>query len=88
MRHEQNPLVVTERVKQKIQELQPGLPRSAYRPGLRPTRLITGAIHTLSEVMLHEIIIASVAILLILVHFRSVFVSASRCHWPYCSRSC
>src|SRR5207248_7496325 len=34
----------------------------------------TGAIHTLTSVMWHEMIIASLAILLILVHFRSVFV--------------
>ena len=75
MRHGENPLAVTERVKQKIQELQPGLP-----PGVRVvaaydrTRLIHGAIDSLTEVMWHEMIIASVAILLILMHFRSVFV--------------
>src|SRR5207342_3247611 len=38
------------------------------------TRLIEGAIHTLTEVMWHEMVIASVAILLILMHVRSVFV--------------
>ena len=37
MRHGENPLAVTERVKEKIQELQPGLPDGrAHRPGLRP----------------------------------------------------
>ena len=35
------------------------------------TRLIHGAIDTLSETLMHEMIIASVAILLILMHFRS-----------------
>src|SRR6202035_3596790 len=35
---------------------------------------ITGAIDSLKEVMLHEIIIASLAVLLILMHFRSAFV--------------
>ena len=75
MRHGQNPLVVTENVKRKIQELQSGLP-----PGVRwvaaydRTRLIHGAIHTLTEVMWHEMLIAAVAILLILTHVRSVFV--------------
>ena len=75
MRHGENPLAVTERVKEKIQELQPGLP-----PGIHivaaydRTRLIRGAIHTLTEVMWHEMLIASLAILLILMHFRSVFV--------------
>ncbi len=37
MRHGENPLAVTERVKEKIQELQPGLPDGrAHRPRLRP----------------------------------------------------
>jgi Cu/Ag efflux pump CusA len=75
MRHGENPLAVTERVKQKIQELQPGLPEGVHIvPAYDRTRLIHGAIHTLLEVMAHEMIIASVAILLILMHVRSVFV--------------
>src|SRR5207247_8131081 len=43
-------------------------------PAYDRTRLIQGAIHTLTTVMWHEMLIASLAILLILVHFRSVFV--------------
>ena len=43
-------------------------------PAYDRTRLIHGAIHTLTDVMWHEMIIASIAILLILMHFRSVFV--------------
>ena len=75
MRHEENPLEVTERVKEKIQEIQPGLPEGVHIvPAYDRTRLIHGAIHTLSEVMWHEMLIASVAILLILSHVRSVFV--------------
>ncbi|MFO0789710.1 MAG: efflux RND transporter permease subunit [Pirellulales bacterium] len=75
MRHGENPLAVTERVKQKIQELQPGLPEGVHIVAAYDrTRLIHGAIHTLTEVMMHEMIIASLAILLILMHFRSVFV--------------
>jgi Cu(I)/Ag(I) efflux system membrane protein CusA/SilA len=75
MRHGENPLAVTERVKQKIQELQPGLPEGVHIvPAYDRTRLIHGAIHTLLEVMSHEMIIASIAILLILMHVRSVFV--------------
>lgn len=36
MRHGENPLEVTKRIKEKIQELQPGLPRRGpYRPGLQ-----------------------------------------------------
>jgi Cu(I)/Ag(I) efflux system membrane protein CusA/SilA len=43
-------------------------------PAYDRTRLIHGAIDNLKQVMLHEIVIASLAILLILMHFRSVFV--------------
>ncbi len=75
MRHGQNPLAVTERVKEKIQELQPSLPEGVrIIPAYDRTQLITGAIHTLTEVMWHEMVIATLAILLILMHFRSVFV--------------
>jgi Cu(I)/Ag(I) efflux system membrane protein CusA/SilA len=75
MRHGENPLDVTERVKEKIQELQPGLPPGVHIvPAYDRTRLIKGAIHTLTEVMWHEMTIASIAILLILMHLRSVFV--------------
>src|SRR3954454_10540414 len=75
MRQGENPLAVTKRVKEKIQELQPALPPGVrIVPAYDRTQLITGAIHTLTEVMWHEMLIASVAILLILMHFRSVFV--------------
>lgn len=75
MRHGENPLAVTERVKAKIQDLQPGLPEGVHIVAAYDrTRLIQGAIHTLAEVMMHEMIIASLAILLILMHVRSVFV--------------
>ena len=75
MRHGENPLEVTERIKQKIQEIQPGLPAGVHIvPAYDRTRLIHGAIHTLGEVMWHEMLIASVAILLILSHVRSVLV--------------
>src|SRR3954464_3441250 len=75
MRHGENPLAVTDRLKEKIRELQAGLPEGVHIvPAYDRTRLIHGAIRTLTEVMTHEMIIASVAILLILMHFRSVFV--------------
>ncbi len=75
MRHRENPLAVTQRVKDKIQELQSGLPAGVHIvPAYDRTRLIQGAIHTLTEVMWHEMVIASLAILLVLMHVRSVFV--------------
>src|SRR4029079_9118461 len=75
MRQGENPLTVTDCSKEKIQELQPGVRAGVHIVAAYDrTRLIHGAIHTLTEVMMHEMIIASVAILLILIHFRSVFV--------------
>jgi copper/silver efflux system protein len=75
MRHGENPLRITRNVKQKIAELQSGLLEGVQIvPAYDRTRLITGAIHTLTEVMWHEMVIAAVAILLILSHFRSAFV--------------
>ena len=75
MRHGGNPLAVTEAVKKKIQEMQPGLPVGVHVVAAYDrTRLIHGAIHTLSGVMWHEMAIASIAILIILMHVRSVFV--------------
>jgi Cu(I)/Ag(I) efflux system membrane protein CusA/SilA len=75
MRHGENPLAVTQRIKQKIQDVQTGLPTSVrIVPAYDRTRLIHGAIDSLTSVMTHEMIIAGLAILLILMHFRSVFV--------------
>jgi Cu(I)/Ag(I) efflux system membrane protein CusA/SilA len=75
MRYGENPLAVTQRVKDKIQELQPGLPKGVrIVPAYDRTRLINGAIHTLTRAMWEEILIAAVAVFLILRHFRSAFV--------------
>jgi Cu/Ag efflux pump CusA len=75
MRHGGNPLRVTEAVKAKIEELKPGLPEGVkIVPAYDRTRLISGAVHTLRDVMWHEMVIAAVAILLILMHIRSAFV--------------
>lgn len=75
MRYGENPLAVIDRVKKKIQELQPGLPDGVHIvPAYDRTHLIHGAIDTLTETMWHEIAIAGLAVLLILLHFRSAFV--------------
>jgi len=75
MRYGENPLAVTQRVKDKIQELQSGLPKGVrILPAYDRTRLITGAIHTLTRAMWEEIIIAALAVFLILLHVRSAFV--------------
>ena len=75
MRYGENPLAVTRRVKEKIRELQPGLPKGVrIVPAYDRTRLIEGAIHTLTHAMLEEMVIAALAVFLILWHVRSAFV--------------
>jgi Cu(I)/Ag(I) efflux system membrane protein CusA/SilA len=75
MRYGENPLEVTKRVKDKIQELQPGLPPGVHIvPAYDRTRLIKGSIHTLTHAMTEEMIIAALAVFLILLHVRSAFV--------------
>jgi Cu(I)/Ag(I) efflux system membrane protein CusA/SilA len=75
MRYGENPLAVTQAIKDRIEQLQAGLP-----PGVRivpfydRTRLIRGAIGTLKKTLTEEMIIASLAILLILTHVRSAIV--------------
>ena len=77
MRYSENPLEVTRRIKLKIEQLQAGLP-----PGVRivpfydRTRLIHGAIATLTRTLEEAILIASVMVLLVLMHFRSTLVIA------------
>jgi Cu/Ag efflux pump CusA len=75
MRYGQNPLEITHRIKDKIRELQAGLPQGVrIVPFYDRTRLIESAIHTVTGTLREEIIVASIAILLILTHLRSAFV--------------
>jgi Cu(I)/Ag(I) efflux system membrane protein CusA/SilA len=77
MRYGDNPLEVTGRIKQKIQELQVGLP-----PGVRVvsfydrTPLIEGAIHTVTGTLLEAIVTASVCVVIVLLHLRTSFIIA------------
>ena len=78
MRYGENPLAVTRAIKQRIEQLQAGLPAGVrIVPFYDRTRLIEGAIHTLSGTLREELIIATLAILLILTHVRSAFVVCS-----------
>lgn len=75
MRYGENPLRVTEAIKKKIVELQPGLPKGVrVVPFYDRTNLIDSAIHTVTGTLKEEMIIASIAILLILSHLRSAVV--------------
>ena len=75
MRFGENPLAVTQLVKQKIRDMQSGLPAGVrVVPFYDRTRLIESAIHTVTGTLREEMIIATIAILLILAHARSAFV--------------
>jgi Cu(I)/Ag(I) efflux system membrane protein CusA/SilA len=77
MRQGENALEVTRRVKDKIRELQPGLP-----PGVRivpfydRVPLIRGAIGTVAGTVIEAALTAAVCVLLVLLHFRTSFVIA------------
>ena len=75
MRFGENPLDVTRRVKDKIADLQDGLP-----PGVRivpfyeRTRLVEEALETVTGTVREEIIVASIMVLLILGHFGGALI--------------
>ncbi len=77
MRYGENPLEVTRRVKEKITTLQAGLP-----PGVRivpfydRTPLIHKALETVSGTVKEELIVCTLAILLVMGHLGNAFVVA------------
>ncbi|MBX9582374.1 MAG: efflux RND transporter permease subunit, partial [Gemmataceae bacterium] len=77
MRHGENPREVTRRLREKLRELQPGLP-----PGVRVvaaydrTPLIRDTIGTVTGTLLEAILTATVCIVLVLRHLRTAFVVA------------
>lgn len=75
MRYGENPLEVTDRIKQKIQQLQPGLPEGVrIVPFYDRTALIHASIETLTGTLIEEIIVASLVVFLVLWHIRSSIV--------------
>lgn len=75
MRYGENPLVVTERIKARIETLQAGLPAGVrIVPFYDRTPLIRAAIGTLMHTLLEEMLVASLMVFLILYHFRSSLV--------------
>jgi Cu(I)/Ag(I) efflux system membrane protein CusA/SilA len=75
MRYGENPLAVTERIKARIQELQPSLPEGVrIVPFYDRTGLIHASIDTLKGILIEAILVASIVVFLILWHVRSAFV--------------
>jgi Cu/Ag efflux pump CusA len=77
LRQGENPLEVTKRIKDKVHELQAGLP-----PGVRivpfydRTPLIHGAVATVTGTLLEATLTAVVCVVLVLLHFRASLVIA------------
>ena len=75
MRHGENPLAVIRRLKEKIAEIESGLP-----PGIRivpfydRTEVIGRAMRTLEIALIEEIIVAALVLLLFLWHIRSTLI--------------
>jgi Cu(I)/Ag(I) efflux system membrane protein CusA/SilA len=77
MRAGENPLEVTRRIKQKLQDLQAGLPAGVrVVPFYDRTPLIEGAVRTVTGTVVEAIIAAAVCVLLVLVHFRTSLIIA------------
>src|SRR4051812_29430138 len=78
MRYGENPLEVTRRVKEKINALQAGLRAQGVRivPFYDRTPLIHKALETVSGTVKEELIVCSLAILLVMGHLGNAFVVA------------
>lgn len=76
-RYGHNPLEVTRAVKARLRDLAAGLPTNVrIHPCYDRTPLITGAISTVSRTLVEAIIIACLAVVLVLRHWRSSLVIA------------
>ncbi len=75
MRQGENALEVTRRIKEKVRELQTGLPHGVRIVSFYDrTPLIQGAIGTVTGTLVEAIATATVCVLLVLLHFRTSFV--------------
>ncbi|HUF12305.1 MAG TPA: CusA/CzcA family heavy metal efflux RND transporter [Longimicrobiales bacterium] len=76
MRYGENPLAVIERVKEKMDEIEAGLPAGAsFVVGYDRSGLIHRAIDTLREKLIEESIIVALVTILFLLHARSALVA-------------
>lgn len=75
MRYGENPLTVTERIKEKIEQVQAGLPDGVrIVPFYDRTRLIHNAIDTVTGSLVEESIVASIVIVFVMWHLRSALI--------------
>jgi Cu(I)/Ag(I) efflux system membrane protein CusA/SilA len=75
MRFGENALDVIDRVKEKIKEIEPGLPKGVkIIPTYDRSELIQLSIKSLQKTLIEEMIVVSLVILIFLLHFRSALV--------------
>jgi copper/silver efflux system protein len=75
MRHGENPLEVSRRLRAKLLELRPGLPHDVRLvPAYDRTPLIEGAVGTVTDTLLEAMLVATVCVVLVLRHLRASFV--------------
>lgn len=87
VRYGENPMEVIKRVKQKIAEIAPGLPRKKLSDGrisqvtIVPfydrTQLIQETLGTLSDALRQQVIVTIIVVLIMVNHFRSSFLISS-----------
>ena len=71
----ENTKEVIDRVKQKIKELEPGLPAGVHIvPFYDRSQLIEATVDTLRHALLEEIVLVTLAHIIFLMHFRSILV--------------
>ena len=76
IRYGENALEVIQNVKEKLKELQRGLPAGvAIEEGYNRASLILRAIHTLKSKLMEEMTVVALICLIFLLHFRSAFVA-------------
>jgi Cu(I)/Ag(I) efflux system membrane protein CusA/SilA len=77
MRYGSNALSVIDRVKERLEELKPGLPAGVeIIPVYDRSNLITAAIETLRTTLIEEILIVALVIVVFLLHLRSTLIVA------------
>jgi len=75
MRYGENALTVIERVKERIAEIEPGLPEGVeIIPVYDRSSLIEASVATLEDTLIKEMIVVSIVIALFLLHARSALV--------------
>ncbi|TAK62703.1 MAG: efflux RND transporter permease subunit [Bacteroidetes bacterium] len=73
MRYGENAKEIIDRVKQRIEEITPGLPEGVeIKTSYDRSDIITASVETLKGALIEEAIVVSIVVLLFLLHFRSV----------------